>query len=102
MELTRQAAEKIKAIKTWAQEDGIRDASDEAKAPHSSESNNAADPETKDPDLVFTVKGVLGAGAKLNKLLKSGDFCNRGLQEDEDDDDNDDDNAYSEEDVQRD
>ena len=45
-------------------------------------------PEAKDPDLVFSVRGVLQAGKKLNALLAAGQFCNKGAawEDDEDDD----------------
>jgi len=105
-ELTRQAHEKIKAIKSWAQQDGMTDDSSSVALlqvgnprypllPESPEDDiqelkknmDVEHPEAKDPDLVFSVKGVISAGEKLDGLLKHPNFCD--MREDEDDDDDD-------------
>lgn len=95
-ELTRQASERIKAIKTWAEDGGIEKHEQHHK--HHKDKHhrdNAADDrqeqadsaEAADPDLFFTVKGVLQVGKKLDHMLKATNFCTRGPEEDDDDDD---------------
>jgi len=95
-ELVRQAADRIKAIKGWAKGDGIQDPSEHPKDNKiglmQMSSNSDTDPdgaEAKDPDLVFSVKGVLSVGGKLDALLKANNFCGKQPEEDDDDDEND-------------
>jgi hypothetical protein len=122
-ELTRQAAERIKAIKTWAEDDGIEenevtDPQTKARAQYQSmlrrknarpdnakKDVGAAHPESaeaKDPDLTFTVKGVISVGKKLDALLKDNNFCSKGPVEDEDDDDDEENDSTVEEDLAKD
>lgn len=106
--LSRDASERIQAIKLWAESDGIQIDSDSPKK-HKGESDvqeleeqidkdidsaDAESSEAKDPDLVFTVKGVIQMGKKLDALLNSGSFCNKqshtSSSDDEEEDDDDD------------
>jgi len=106
IELTRQADEKIREIDSWAQQDGIKE-DDESQKKEKSRKDKlkgavkpSDDPEAKDPDLVFSVRGVIQAGEKLKALLKNTNFCNAEEDDDDDDDDADDDDI--EEDLKRD
>jgi hypothetical protein len=81
-ELTRQAAERIKAVKLWAETGGF-------EKKESQQEENVESAEAKDPDLFLSVKGVLQVGKKLDRLLKNSNFCSNGADEDDDDDDDD-------------
>jgi len=108
--LTRQAAQKIKDIKAWSVQDGLAandDNTPEEKQPSKTHPKDLVkgvhmDPESseaRDPDLAFSVKGVVSMGDKLDALLSRSDFCNMGAEEDDDDDDEDD---TAEEDLKKD
>jgi len=84
-ELTRQAAEKIKAIKQWAEKDGMKEKHQTSLIQTVKDGTDSGNAEAKDPDLAFSVKGVIQAGEKLNTLLKNPSFC--GGEDDDDDDD---------------
>lgn len=130
MELTRQASEKVKAIKQWAEQDGIKDvrlgkkkskktsffqkhdeeadddddekvgSTDIAKKFMGKESK-ISDTEAKDPDMAFAVKGVIHAGKKLDAILKTSKLCGSGVDDDSDaDDEEDDDNDGAEDDIE--
>lgn len=96
-ELTRQASERIKAIKAWAEKGGIEKPEHhnhhKDKHHHKDDADGSQEQadsaEAGDPDLFFTVKGVLQVGKKLDHMLKDASFCNRGPEEDDDDDDDD-------------
>lgn len=102
--LTRQTAQKLKDIKSWSIQDGL--ASNDDNTPDAKESSKAVkgahmDPESseaKDPDLAFSVKGVVSMGDKLDALLSRSDFCTMGAEEDDDDEDDD----TAEEDLKKD
>lgn len=114
--LTREASERIDEVKRWAKKDGIRDDDDGAKEhKHSSAAADVEEtidedlqeaspenPEAKDPDLVFTVKGVLHVGRKLDLLLKQAKFCGKGKADDDEDDDDGDDEEDLKADLQKD
>merc|ERR1719253_1999090 len=94
-ELTREAMEKINSIKSWAKRDGIERGGrrEHPTGPQEIEEDitedieeaNPENPEAKDPDLVFQLKGVLKMGEKLDALLKMGKFCNKEAEEEEED-----------------
>jgi len=90
-ELTRQASDKIKAIKMWAKEDGMQGGVSTGNAEKDMDkqvqSAKTENPEAKDPDLVLTVKGVIHVGEKLDSILKKSNFCNMPADDDDDDDD---------------
>lgn len=101
-ELTRQAGERIRAIKSWAERGGF-EKPEKHKHKHlghpydrSGDRSNERpddkeeDQESADPDLFFTVKGILQVGKKLEHMMKDANFCNRGPEEDDDDDDDED------------
>merc|ERR1719181_547103 len=77
-ELVDQAAEKIGDIKSWAKKDGIKDTRGKSGEVQLEQELDADSAEAKDPDLAFSVKGVIYTGEKLKTLLKNPDFCNRG------------------------
>jgi hypothetical protein len=101
--LCEQALSKIKDIKTRAKDKGIKDDDDdddngahrhptgpqelEKEIDKEVERVNPEDAEAKDPDLVFSLKGVMKMGKKLEHLLKLGAFCNKGPAPEDDDDD---------------
>jgi len=98
-ELTREAADKIADIKAWAKKDGIGNVDDgddrkqtgeqeiEKIITNDLQEGNPESAEAKDPDLVFSVQGVLKMGKKLECLLKMGDFCVKIKSEEKEDDD---------------
>jgi hypothetical protein len=100
--LCKQATQQIDGIKEWAQRDGVhgvdgtgrhgkgiaRTGPQEVEA-EIDEEVNPENPEAKDPDLVFSVKGVVAMGNKLANVMKMGKFCNKAYSDDEDDDDDD-------------
>lgn len=103
--LTREAKKQIDAIKAWAQRDGIdhglqahvevarKETDAQEFEDHMGEEAQQANPESveaKDPDLVFSLQGVLKMGDKLQSVLDSGAFCSKPVQVDDDDDDDDD------------
>jgi len=119
-ELTRQAAERINAIKSWAERGGFEkkehkhkdkklraakhdmdkhhrhhdhDDEEESMFLQEAEEDKAEDvasAEAADPDLFFSVNGILAVGKKLDHMMKDANFCNRGPAEDDDDDDDED------------
>jgi len=96
-ELTRQASERISAIKSWAERGGLKkhknhkhkhlghpfDGSDDKEEDNEGDVQRA---EAADPDLFFTVQGILQVGKKLDHMMKDANLCNRGPEEDDDDD----------------
>lgn len=118
-ELTRQAAERIAAIKSWAEKDGFEkneqknkhkdgklqdnhhrhrnhDHEDESMLLQEDKEDDVQSAEAADPDLFFSVQGVLAVGKKLDHMMKDTDFCSRGPDEDDDDDED------AEEDLEKD
>lgn len=92
-ELTRQAVEKIHAVKNAAKGDGIHDddGDDDDVEKQLSKESDPGTLEAKDPDLAFSVKKVLKVGKQLQGILKAGAFCSKAPADDDDDDDVEDD-----------
>jgi len=102
--MTQEAAAKIHRIRQWAEKDGIKEdqlvkaelkkakrrtgpQAFEDEVDESIETANPENPEAKDPDLVFSLKGVLKMGDRLQVLIDEGKFCSKGAEDDDDDDD---------------
>jgi len=95
---TQQALNRIREIRRWAKKAGIKgldgagDDTDEKRM--ATKLVAEGDPEAHDPDLVWSIKGVLKMGDKLERMLAENNFCSSSAvdnDDDDDDDDNDDD-----------